>query len=111
MPTKSTLGAGYGGRSLKFVSSIASIRVRGLIAVAVLSIGVFGMPNSPSAGELVVTQEVYLEHGSVPEAKAVARAYDNGFVIVGKIDKQAWATKTDADGNVKWRQSRLPIAW
>ena len=54
--------------------------------------------------DLTLVREVFIERGNTPEAKAIVRAHDGGYIIAGSFrGNEAWATKIDADGNVKWR--------
>lgn len=59
---------------------------------------------------LVISRSVILEPGLVPHPNAIARTQDDGFLIVGEIPaaQQAWATRTDSEGNVRWRYVLSP---
>jgi len=69
--------------------------------------------------DLVLTRELVIKDevtGAVLGPKAMIRADDGGFIIAGRINstQEAWATKTDAEGQVLWRyqlkvKDQLPI--
>jgi hypothetical protein len=85
---------------------MSTLKKLGLIFV--IMGGVFMMARASSAEELTVTKTVYLEHGASVDPKALVRTHDNGFIVVGGIEKKgqpksAWATKTDSEGNAIWR--------
>ena len=60
-------------------------------------------PSFP--GKLTLTREVFLEKGMFPKPNVIVRTKDNGFVIAGGLGRlqEGWATRVDAEGNVKWR--------
>jgi hypothetical protein len=76
---------------------------------SLLLTGVLIIPHTSYAKDLTLTREVYLEKGQAIQPNVIVRTHDNGFVIAGVMTglKQAWATRTDADGNVKWRYTAV----
>lgn len=79
-----------------------------LIRLLTVALGALMLPNPVHAEGLTVVRTVYLERGAVVDPKAIVRARDNGLIVAGSIDlpnqpRDAWAIKTDAEGNVLWR--------
>lgn len=68
-------------------------------------IALITIPHPSFAEKLALTREVFLEKGKTAKANVIVRTHDNGFVIAGAMngDKALWATRTDSEGNVKWR--------
>ena len=62
-------------------------------------------PFSLHAQELSLAHEALLEKGLTVHPNTIVKAIDNDFIIAGYINgmSEAWATRTDAEGNIKWR--------
>jgi hypothetical protein len=83
--------------------ALGHIPIKIFVVAACAAIFFLVMQNHSSAQGLKLVKEVILEKGEVPEARAIVRAHDNGLIIAGTMELEAWATRTDAEGNVKWR--------
>jgi len=92
---------------------------RKIVDAAILSMVVIVMMNSATAQEVTLSREAIIR-GNPPDVvlqpKAIVRSDDGGFIIAGQINarQQAWAAKTDGNGNVLWRyeanvKDELPI--
>ncbi|MET4493569.1 hypothetical protein [Bradyrhizobium sp. LA7.1] len=69
-----------------------------------LSIALLSTPITSFAGDLAIMREVFVERGDIPNPRVIVRTHANGFVIAGNHgDKEAWATRVDAEGRIEWR--------
>src|SRR5579872_2800168 len=68
-------------------------------------VGVIIMPQRVPAEELTLDREVIAEAGLSVVPHTIARARNGEFVVAGSLYrmKEAWATRIDELGNVKWR--------
>jgi len=59
--------------------------------------------TSFAADHIQVTKELLLESGLPAQPHAIARTFEGGYIIAGKLGVEAWATRIAANGTVQWR--------
>lgn len=76
-----------------------------ILGLLVALYGLTALAETPVIAEPTIVREAILEKGRSPDAMVIERANDGGYVIAGRIrqTKSAWATKTNAAGDVVWR--------